>query len=385
MNPWRMFVASSNKGYRYARAIKEVIDSEIGAPVCFLWNQGAFEAGKSFLDSLERLSANYNCGLAVFTADDQLGDLMAPRDNVVLEFGLFLGIFGRDRSFLLVENRKELKIPSDYAGIATNRFFPVDEAASDEDHRSAVLTACRGAVKHLKNIEPFPPRPETLHRLEMNWRRRGSPQEFQLFTFCGLCDWQDSASGNEGYVYHLWADAEVGSWIRARVVDEGHHGEVSDEHVMQVEFCNQPRGFPGNVTIRLNKRQVSSAAPSRFKLLRFSARTPAVGEVASGSETSVSIGFRVIDALTTHWEYCHIAHECILMNINAGGSWQEFEVRLDDPTRWAVFQADGNYRYHDDQPDFSRILAVAVEVGSNAKGRPGPGSGTILLRGFHLE
>jgi predicted nucleotide-binding protein len=108
MNEWRMFIASSVKGHRYAEAIKSVIDAKFGRVVCSLWDLGAFEAGRSFLDSLERLPTKYNCGLAVFTADDPLSNLtMAPRDNVVLEFGLFLGVFGRDRSCVVVVKRDD--------------------------------------------------------------------------------------------------------------------------------------------------------------------------------------------------------------------------------------------------------------------------------------
>ena len=114
MHHWKMFIASSSKGLRYAEAIKSVIEAHFKPQVCHLWNQRTFPPGSSFLESLEQIRSKYNCGLAVFTADDQLGDLFAPRDNVVLEFGLFLGAFGRERSFLLVEGRKDLKIPSDY-------------------------------------------------------------------------------------------------------------------------------------------------------------------------------------------------------------------------------------------------------------------------------
>src|SRR5215470_10067821 len=106
MEPWRIFIASSSGGYRYAEAIKSVVDDKLNEQVCFLWRLGAFEPGESFLESLELLPRRYNCGLAVFTADDHIGQLsMAPRDNVVLEFGLFLGAFGRKRTFLLVEDR----------------------------------------------------------------------------------------------------------------------------------------------------------------------------------------------------------------------------------------------------------------------------------------
>jgi hypothetical protein len=385
MHSWRMFIASSTKGLRYARAIKDVIDREFGAPVCFLWSHGAFDAGRSFLDSLEQLSSKYNCGLAVFSADDQLGDLMAPRDNVVLEFGLFLGIFGRSMSFLVVEGREELKIPSDYAGIAVNRFFPVNESASDEDHRNAVFGACMDVVGHLKRTDPVPLRPEALRRLEANWRRKYSGQEFQLFTFCGLCDWPDDSSTHEGYVYHLWADAAAASWIRASVIDEKPPEGAAHAHIFRVEFRNEAGGFPANVAIRPKKRQVASADAKGFQRLRFSARALSSTEATPGSETTLAIGVRIMDALTTHWEYCRVAHEYILMSLSAGEDWKEFEILLGDPTRWSVFHADGNYRYHDDRPDFSKVLGVVVEMGSKAKGRPGAGSGTILLKGFCLE
>jgi hypothetical protein len=386
MHPWQLFIASSGKGHRYAKAIKSVIDQQFKAQVCFLWNLGAFETGSSFLDSLERLPSKYNCGLAVFTADDRLGDLlMAPRDNVVLEFGLFLGAFGRERSFLLIEDRNDLKIPSDYTGIAQSRFYTVGEKGSMEEHRNAVLDACTDVVERL-NSQPLHHRAEPLERIESNWRQRHAGKEFQLFSLYGLCDQQEDSAvdSNEEHVYYLWADPGVGSWIRARIVGD----DVSDPEygtVFQVEFQNQLGGFPGNVAIRLRKRSVPSALPNRFQRLRFYARIPSNSEaLAPVAGENVYIGIRVVDALTTHWEYCRVPHQYILMQV-AGERWQEFKIPLQDAAHWSVFPADGNYRYHDHEPDFSQILAVVFEMGSKGKGRPGPGAGVVQLKGFRLE
>lgn len=388
MDPWRIFIASSGNGHRYAEAIKSVIEDKLKDRLnarVFLWSLGAFEPGSSFLDSLERLPSKYNCGLAVFTADDPLGGLqMAPRDNVVLEFGLFLGAFGRKRSFLLIEDRNDLKIPSDYEGIMQNRFHTVMKEDSTEDHCNAVFTACVNVAEQLKS-QPVYQRGEILERIEKNWRQgKYAGEEFQLFSFYGLRDREAAVNRKAELVYHLWADAGVGSWIRAHIVDSEVSSNAERGPVWQVEFRNQPKGFPCNVAIRPGTRCVPSAAPKRFRQLRFDARIPSnFGELAPGAGADVHIGIRVVDALTTHWEYCEVAHEYHLMPV-FGEGWQKFEIRLDDSTLWSVFEADGNWRYPDHEPDFSQVLAVVVEMGSEMAGRPGPGGGVIELRGFCL-
>jgi hypothetical protein len=386
MHPWRMFIASSGKGLRYAQAIKAVIDGQFNRQVCSLWNQGCFEEERSFLDSLERLPRNFDCGLAVFTADDQLGDLMSPRDNVILEFGLFLGAFNRNRSFLLIENRTDLKLPSDYEGITRRQFYTVGAEASSEEHRNAVYTACTGVVDKLKTLDPPPRRATPLQRLELNWHTRQPGREFQLATLYGLSGQPEDPGVGLNYqsVYYLWADAGVGSWIHAHILNQELPETGERENVMKVEFDNRAGGFPGNVAIRLRKRSVPSAAPGRFQRIRFSARIPSNVDAVPAC-ASVHMAARVVDALATHWGYCDVDHEYVLMPVDAAKGWQEFEIPLKDLNRWSVFKADGNYLYHDEQPDFSQILAVVVEVGSGGAGRPGPGSGVVLLKDFRVE
>ena len=383
--PWHLFIASSGNALRYAKAVKVVIDQQYGESVCSLWDQGSFEEGRSFLDSLELLPDKYNAGLAIFTADDQLGDLMVPRDNVILEFGLFLGVFGRARTFLLVEDRQGLKLPTDYDGITTNRFYTVGAGETLQTHRNSVLGACAKVVDRLNALKPPAERAIRLRRIEANWLRNYSGQEFKLYSFCGLKGGPERAAGESGEeeVYHLWADAAAGNWVRARVFDAGEMDAKPSEHLWEIEFENMPGSFPSNVAFRLAKRTVVSAPAGGFKDLRFAARIPSADGVDQ-PKAGISIGIRVVDALTTHWEYCYAPHEYRLLTVKPDAHWQEFSVPLTDPDDWAVFASDGNYLYHDTEPDFSQVLAVVIEVGSVGKGRPGAGRGTLQLKEFKV-
>jgi hypothetical protein len=385
MRPWRLFIASSGKALRYAKAVKVVIDQQCGESVCFLWNQGSFDDGRSFLDSLELLPDKYNAGLAIFTADDQLGDLVVPRDNVILELGLFLGVFKRARTFLLVEGRPDLKLPSDYDGITTSRFYPVDAGATLETHRNSVLEACTRVVERLNALKPVPEHADSLRRIEANWLKNYSGQEFKLYSFCGLKGKRErvTAGSDEEEVYYLWADAAAGNSIRTRVLDVHSPGAGTPDHLWQIEFENMPGSFPSNVAFRLAKRSVVSSPAGGFQQLRFSARIPSP-EHGAQPTTAISIGVRIVDALTTHWEYCYAPHEYRLLTINPDSHWQEFFIPLTDPDDWEVFASDGNYLYHDAVPDFSQILAVVIEVGSLSKGRPGAGKGTLQLKDFKV-
>ena len=206
---WRMFIASSKEGVKYAKAIQLVINRKFKRKVCEVWNEGAFKNGKAYLETLEHLASDFDCGLAVFTADRPAGDQWAPSYNVVLEYGLFLGAFGRNRTFVLREDAKGkvLEIPTDLVGITLGEFSTFEEMG-DSDRSEAVKRASMEVVKLLRDQPP--PNAEPLEKIKNNWRDHEtlSREEFKLFSFYGLRDRQDDASAgwNERNVYYLWAD-----------------------------------------------------------------------------------------------------------------------------------------------------------------------------------
>jgi predicted nucleotide-binding protein len=114
-----------------------------------VWNQGTiFGLGNATLEDLEAAVLTYDFGVFVFTADDQLesrGRIRAvARDNVLFEFGLFVGKLTRRRVFIV--RVPEVSLPTDLAGINTAMYDPTAPNLT-----AALGPACegiRGAVKH---------------------------------------------------------------------------------------------------------------------------------------------------------------------------------------------------------------------------------------------
>ena len=56
---WRMFIASSKEGVKYAKAIQLVINKKFKRKVCEVWNEGAFKNGKAY--ALNQITAGLRC------------------------------------------------------------------------------------------------------------------------------------------------------------------------------------------------------------------------------------------------------------------------------------------------------------------------------------
>ena len=85
--------------------------------------------GDTFAEAIEKHS-NVSCAVILLTPDD-LGEAKAEkkklqpraRQNVILEWGYFVGVLHRDKVIALVKNEKEIELPSNYAGL---RYIPVE-------------------------------------------------------------------------------------------------------------------------------------------------------------------------------------------------------------------------------------------------------------------
>ena len=76
----------------------------------------------SYLDSLTNGLKDFDFGVFIFAPDDilKLRDQThaAVRDNVLFEFGLFMGKLGKERVFfVLPQEHGNLRLPSDLLGI----------------------------------------------------------------------------------------------------------------------------------------------------------------------------------------------------------------------------------------------------------------------------
>lgn len=143
-----IFVGSSTEGLPVARAIKAELEHDA---VCVIWNQSYFGLNLSTLEGLLGGAQRFDFGIFVFSPDDDITirgeQTKITRDNVIFEFGLFLGALGRDRVFV-VRSGDDLRILSDLAGITVAHYEPVSDAS---EMRAAVGTACEHIRRAIGN------------------------------------------------------------------------------------------------------------------------------------------------------------------------------------------------------------------------------------------
>jgi hypothetical protein len=150
-----IFVASSTEALPIARAVKQNFDYEADVDI---WNENIFKANRNYLDTLLNRASYYDFVIAVFTPDDaatiRKRTVKVTRDNVIFEFGLFLGRLGPNRTFLILQDGVELF--SDWAGIGIVTFKPRENLVA------AVGTACQrireemGVAEKLQHFTMLP-------------------------------------------------------------------------------------------------------------------------------------------------------------------------------------------------------------------------------------
>ena len=128
----RVFIGSSSEGLLTAQYVKKKLKTDFD---CVLWNDGpVFGLGVSYLDSLLKAGSMFDFGILVATKDDKTKSrdkrFDSPRDNVVFEFGLFMGRLGKFRTLILRE--KGAKLPSDIEGIHTSNYIGRKDPAKSE-------------------------------------------------------------------------------------------------------------------------------------------------------------------------------------------------------------------------------------------------------------
>lgn len=114
-----VFIASSGEALDSAKNIQAGIESDqIKVNV---WTNDIFGVSEVIIESLETMLALHDFGIVVLAPDDVIESRglkkVAPRDNCILELGLLIGAFGRKRTFMVMADDSDLKLPSDILGI----------------------------------------------------------------------------------------------------------------------------------------------------------------------------------------------------------------------------------------------------------------------------
>jgi predicted nucleotide-binding protein len=124
----KVFIGCSVSGLDIAEALQFLLEHSAN---CQIWNQGVMELGTSTLDSLLGALPRFDFAIFVLTGDDKTQQRdasgMTPRDNVILELGLFLGHLGRQKTFMVRPRGIDLLLPTDLLGIEAADYDPTDD------------------------------------------------------------------------------------------------------------------------------------------------------------------------------------------------------------------------------------------------------------------
>jgi predicted nucleotide-binding protein len=114
-----IFITSSPEGLPIARGLSEILGR--AGILTSVWTGGPSPSTLA-LEALTDIVTSASAAVIILSADDSTSHGKAPRANVVLELGFFLGSLGRRRTFILAP--ADVALPSDIMGAIYLRFEP---------------------------------------------------------------------------------------------------------------------------------------------------------------------------------------------------------------------------------------------------------------------
>jgi catechol 2,3-dioxygenase-like lactoylglutathione lyase family enzyme len=192
-NRCRVFVGSSSEGLSVAEAVQANLDHSCEI---VLWNQGLFGLGQGTLATLLKKAKEFDFAILVVVGEDMVESRgkrsQSPRDNVLLEAGIFLGTLGSERTFIVYDRAKKIKIPTDLAGIQHASYEPF----ADHNMRAAVGAACTeikeamrkaGFNSNARHADTAPNLPYQLHHISLPVRNSADLTDSLVFYRDVLC------------------------------------------------------------------------------------------------------------------------------------------------------------------------------------------------------
>lgn len=110
-------ILSSTEGLSIAKRIQAQFDDFD----LILWTDNAFSLGVNILDNLVETAKKIDFAIFVFTTDDWVLSRgqrqQSARDNILLEFGIYIGLLGRRNVFAVMPSDENFILPSDLQGL----------------------------------------------------------------------------------------------------------------------------------------------------------------------------------------------------------------------------------------------------------------------------
>lgn len=147
--------------------------------VCYptIWTQGIFRASEYPLESLVNAIHTHDFAVFIFHPDDitklRSSEFNTVRDNIIFEFGLFVGQIGLKRTFFIVPRHTDFHLPSDLAGLIPLQYDP-----EHPDLQAALGPACHDISEVIQQLGKYNSRINELETKERNLQNKLSLIKF---------------------------------------------------------------------------------------------------------------------------------------------------------------------------------------------------------------
>lgn len=145
-----LFIGCSTESLAIAREIQVGMKHDVVEVV--IWADDIFGPSSVPVDALLEAVRTSDFAAFLFGPDDKVvsrdKEYNAPRDNSVFELGLFMGQLDRSRTFIIKEQKADIKIPTDLLGIT-----PIDYVDHGGPHLAATIgPVCTGLRKVVSKL-----------------------------------------------------------------------------------------------------------------------------------------------------------------------------------------------------------------------------------------
>jgi hypothetical protein len=209
----RVFIGSSTEGLKIAKTIQLLLDHNCEVSI---WSQGVFGLGEGSLEALVKSLDLFDFAILVLTPDDLVemrGNVkQAPRDNVLLELGLFIGSLGRERSFAVYDRSVNLRLPSDLAGV-TMATYALHESGNLRSSLGAAVTLIEEVIDRLGDRDkPDSTQPKSLQADEIRELRTQVNEMSQMLRQLVDGGKDINVSNQDSYITMFSLDMFTGTW-----------------------------------------------------------------------------------------------------------------------------------------------------------------------------
>lgn len=172
MSLTRLFIGSSTEQKVVAASLKLALDKARRASgvelECDVWYR-QFEPTWLTLEVLEKALGANDYGVFIFAPDDVVISRKrrtpAVRDNVLFEFGLWMGRYGRGRCVVVAPEGAGLRIPSDLAALGYIQYSPPEDRTSIDGWERQLTEP---AIEILKAVQKYGATPEALRNTDVS-------------------------------------------------------------------------------------------------------------------------------------------------------------------------------------------------------------------------